>query len=135
MGYEVFVMKFKDGEAAEIPYEKLCSVLSKYGELHDGNFGKEFVSNVGEICDYASLSGSESEGYCGVTFSRPTTHEKLPYLIYDLLGIEGTCFFGPDLEFVHSRNNMQQHYPPQLLENLEEGLKVISSPMDSWPLK
>ena len=135
MGYEVFIQKFERGNSAEIPFEKVVNVLSKYGKVEKGNFGFEFISSMGEICDYASLHDDKESGVSGIIFSHPTTHDKLPYVIYDLLQFENTCFFGPDLEFVHSRNEMSDHFPEPLIEGLPYGPAVISSPTDKWPLK
>ncbi len=134
MGYEIFIQKFERGDSSEIPFKEFVDVLSQYGRVEEGNFGFEFISSVGDICDHALLHGDEESGVSGITFSRPTTHEKLPYVIYDLLQFENTCFFGPDLEFVHSRNEMVEHFPKSLIENLPDGPEVISSPTNEWPL-
>jgi hypothetical protein len=135
MGYQVYIQKFENGDCAVIPFSVLTNILEKYGSIVEGSFGLEFVSNVGELCDYAPLSGDLNTGITGVTFDRPTLHEKLPEIIYELLSLNNTCFFGPDLEFVHTRSEMNAHYPKGLFENVKCGPKKIGSPLDSWPLK
>ncbi len=135
MGYQVYIQKFENGDCANIPYDELAIILKKYGKIVEGSFGLEFVSNVGDLCDYAPLSGDLDVGITGITFDRPTLHEKLPVIVYDLLSLKNTCFFGPDLEFVRTRSEMSAHYPKGLFQNLKYGAKKIESPLDSWPLK
>ena len=135
MGYQVYVQKFEHGDSAFFPFDHLKKVLSPFGDFIEGSFGLEFSFNVGEVCDHASISGNEDTGISGITFDRPTNHMKLPEIIFDLLGIEHTCFFGPDLDFVQSRSEMSGHYPASLIENLPSGPEVITTATGSWPLK
>ena len=135
MGYQVYLQKFENGDSANIPYGELVEVLEKYGEIVEGNFGLEFISNVGDICDRVSLSGDLDTGITGITFDRPILQEKLPEIIYELLGLNNTCFFGPNLDFVHTRSEMNAHYPEGLTEHLENGPKKLESALDAWPLK
>jgi len=135
VSYQVFVQKFENGDSGIIPFDELNLILSKYGKIEEGHFGLEFISSVGDICDDAPLSGTSKETITGISFNRPTAFDPLPEIIYDLLSIKNTCFFGPDLEYLHSRSDMTAHLPESLLESVEEGLKVITSPKSSWPLK
>lgn len=134
MSYSVYIQKFEKGESTIIPFDQLEQVLSKYGKIESGKFGLEFISNVGEMFDNASLNGNFEDGINGICFNRPTLNDKLPFLVFDLLGIKNTCFFGTDLEFVHSRNEMINHYPDSLIEGLSHGPKVISQVLDNWQL-
>ena len=134
MGYQVFVMKFENGDTGLIPYSDLTSVLSKYGSIVDGNFGLEFLSDVGELFEYAPLSGHTKDSISGISFNRPTVHQLLPQLIFDLLSLNNTCFFGPDLKYMQSRFRMAEHIPDSLLEHFPEGPEVISGPLQKWPL-
>ncbi len=43
-----------------------------------------------------------------------------------------TCFFGPNLEFVYTRSEMNDHYPQGLIEHLQDGPKKIASPAEAW---
>ena len=135
MSYQIFVQKFEYGDSAPIPFEQLLDVLSKYGSVEDGHFGLEFVSAVGDICDHAPISGKSKAEITGISFDRPTLHEQLPHLIFDLLSIENTCFFGPDLEYMQSRSEMRQHLPDVLKEHFPHGPEIIKDPLESWPLK
>jgi hypothetical protein len=135
MGYQVYIHKFENGDSANIPYSELAEILEKYGEIVEGNFGLEFISNVGNICDCVTLSGDVTTGITGITFYRPVLHDKLHEIIYDLLSLKNTCFFGPNLEFVYARSEMNAHYPAGLIENLDGGPKKIESPFDFWPLQ
>lgn len=134
MGYKVYIQKFENGDFASIPYSELVKILEKFGEVVEGDFGLEFISNVGDICDCASLSGDSDTGITGITFDRPILHDKLPEIIYELLSLNNTCCFGPNLEFVHTRSEMNDHYPKGLVDNLEGGPKKVLSPLDTWPL-
>ncbi len=135
MGYQIYIQKFENGDCANIPYGEFVEILEKYGEIVERNFRLEFFSNVGNICDYATLSGDLDTGITGITFNRPTSHEKLPEIIYEILSLNNTCFFGPNLEFVHTRSEMNAHYPEGWIESLESVPKKIEAPLDSWPLK
>ncbi len=134
MGYEVFVYKFEEGEPSGIPRNKLGEVLFKYGTIEEGSFGLEFCPTIGDICDYSSLSTDEEGEILCVQFSRPTMDEKLKDVIFDLLGIKNTCFFGPDLEFLQSRSDMAHHLPESLVEEFPDGLQIIESSGENWPL-
>ncbi len=135
MSYSVYFQKFENGDIANIPFKELEQVLSKYGRIEEGNYGLEFVSEMGEMFDYATLTGNQKDGVSGISFDRPTLHNMFPLLIFDLLKIKNTCFFGTDMEFVNSRYEMTKHYPTSLIENLPEGPKVISHAMENWQLK
>lgn len=134
MGYKVYIHKFENGDSAIIPYGELAGVLEKYGEIVEGDFGLEFKSSVGDICDCVSLTGNLGTGITGITFDRPILHAKLPEIIYELLSLNNTCFFGPNLEFVHTRSDMNEHYPKGLTEHLADGPKKILSLAEVWPL-
>jgi hypothetical protein len=133
MGYKVYLLKFENGDIGSIPYGDLVGILKKYGEIVEGDFGLEFVSKVGDICDCMSFSGDSATGITGITFDRPILNDKLPEIIYELLGLSNTCFFGPNLEFVHTRSEMNDHYPKGLVEHLGGGSKKVLSPQDTWP--
>lgn len=134
MGYKVYIQKFENGDTTSIPYNELAEILGKYGKIVEGDFGLEFISHVGDICDCTSLVGNLDTGITGITFDRPILHDNLPAIIYELLSLKNTCFFGPNLEFVHTRSEMNDHYPQGLVEHLEKGPKKITSPLDAWPL-
>ncbi len=135
MGYEVFVYKFEDGDASHIPEGELESILSKYGAIVQGNFGTEFVSSVGEVCESASIVKNNDGDIIGVTFNRPTIDDSLPKIIFDLLGITNTCFFGPDMEFMQCRNDLGKHLPEGLRECFPNGPQIITEAGESWPLQ
>ena len=134
MGYQIFVQKFENGDSGVIPFDEIKSILEKYGSVSEGNFGLEFLSSVGEVCDYASITGKDEGSVTGVSFDRPTDHKLLPAIIFDLLAIENTCFFGPDLEYLQARSDISSQLPESLLESLESGLQVINKAGEAWPL-
>jgi hypothetical protein len=133
MGYQVYLQKFENGDSANIPYSELAEILEKYGEIVEGNSGLEFISHVGDICDRVSLSFDVDTGITGITFDRPILHDELPEIIYALLGLNNTCFFGPNLDFVHTRSEMSAHYPEGLTEHLKNGPKKLESSLEAWP--
>jgi hypothetical protein len=100
-----------------------------------GHSELEFVSNVGEMFEDATFTGNLEDGISGICFNRPTLNDKFPLLVFDLLKIKNTCFFGIDMEFVNSRYVMTNHYPESLTENLPEEPKIISQAMENWQLK
>ena len=130
MSYEIFIIKFKNDDIDFIPFEELNSILKKYGKIIEWNSGLVFVSSVGEMCDNASIMGDSKDSIFGISFDRPTLHNLLPELIYDLLAIDNTCFFGTDMEYVQSRSDMATHLSGAMRDNLE----IIKSSRESWPL-
>ncbi|MDG9671625.1 hypothetical protein ONV78_28070 [Hahella sp. CR1] len=134
MSYEIFFQKFENGEAGVIPFEEINAVLKNYGEIieDDGDF--EFVSKVGEICESAYLFGESRDAISGMVFLRPMQHELLPKIIFELLSIENTCFFGPGLDYLQARTDISSQLPESLLEGAESGLQIIDSAYSSWPL-
>ena len=135
MGYEVFIYKFEKGDASGIPHKDVDDILSKYGKVVEGNFGLEFMSSVGDVCDYCSLSADDHGQITCIQFSRPTISEELPEIVFDLLSIQGTCFFGPDLEFMQSRYSLGDNLPDALQEHFPDGPQIITRAGESWPLK
>lgn len=134
MGYQVYLQKFELGDAASLSAADLFPILEKYGEIVTGPFGLEFHCAVGNIADQVRLTGAVDTGITGVTFDRPTTDAKLPELVYELLSLPNTCFFGADIAFVQTRSEMAAHLPVALIAHLQEGLQRVQSPHEVWPL-
>ena len=134
MSYSIYVQKFENRDSAPIPTEDFIAVIRPYGRIEESEFGLEFVSTVGELCDHASIHGSLINGITGISFFRPLIHDQLPRLIFDLLGIENTCFFGPDLDFLQSRSDLMLHLPEELLASFPAGPEMIENPTSAWPL-
>lgn len=128
-------MAWVKGDASVIPRKGVDEILSKYGKVVEGSFGLEFISSVGDVCDYCSLSADEHGQITCIQFSRPTTSEELPKIVFDLLSIEGTCFFGSDLEFMQSRYNVGANLPDGLVAHFPSGPQIIARAGESWPLK
>lgn len=116
MSYSAFIHKFENGDSAIIPFDELQKILSRYGKIEVGNDGLEFVSNVGDMFEYATLDGTLTEGISGMSFHRPTLHEKFPLLIFDLLELKNTCFFGEDMGFFCSRYDMKKEFPEEMIK-------------------
>ena len=135
MSYEIYIQKFANGESDFIPFNELNLVLQKYGRIEEGDFGFEFISAVGDVCDCAFLSGETLNSITGVSFERPTASDILPNIIFDLLSIENTCFFGTDLQYCQSRTEMKSHLPESILNASENGLEIITTPYEAWPLR
>ena len=135
MSYEVFVYKFENGDAASIPMEELNNVLFGYGRIEEGHFGLEFISEVGDICEMSGVISDDKGNIIGVSFNRPTIDKILSQIIFDLLSIKNTCFFGSDLEFMQSRNDLGNNFPESLRAHFPDGPEIISKAGDSWPLK
>lgn len=135
MGYQVFVYKFEAGDASRIDENELQDILAKYGNIEEGHFGTVFISTVGDICESADIMRNGKNEVIGISFSRPTINDLLPKIIFDLLGIKNTCFFGEDMEFMQSRNDLGSHFPDGLRENFPNGPRLISQVGESWPLQ
>ncbi|AZZ93510.1 hypothetical protein EUZ85_23415 [Hahella sp. KA22] len=133
MSYEFFFQKFENGKAGVIPFEEINAILKNYGEIIGDDSDLEFVSKVGEICERACLFGESRDAISGMVCFRPVQHELLPKIIFDLLSIENTCFFGPGLDYLQARTDISSQLPESLLEGAESGLQIIDSAYNSWP--
>ena len=136
MSYEVFVQRFESGESAAIPFEELSDILSKFGRIDDGYTGLEFYPDDTYVCDCAPLSGDQPSAITGICFSRPAMdHRPFFRIVFDLLGIGSTCFFGPDLTFMQSRTDSKIVLPGSLNKDFPNGPEVITEieQLHSWP--
>lgn len=135
MSYQIFLVKFEYGHETGIPFDHFEKILQPYGRLMKHQNEWCFISDVGEICDSATLLGDIENGFYGMSFDRPTTHKKLPKIIFDLLLLENTCFFGVDMEFLQSRTAMADHLPEVFQENFPDGPQMLQDPFSLWPLR
>ncbi|SFW37028.1 hypothetical protein [Cellulophaga fucicola] len=135
MSYTVYLQKFKNGDPDNIPFDELEKILSSYGIIEKGYSELEFVSNVGEMFEEATFIGNLEDGISGICFNKPSLNDKFSLLIFDLLKIRNTCFFGTDLKFVNSRYEMKTHLPQSLIISIQEEPKVISNAIDNWQLR
>lgn len=128
------LVKFEQGQQFVIPFQHLKNLLQPYGRLikHQGDWC--FISDVGVICDNANLLGDAEDEIYGISFERPTIHEKLPEIIFDLLQLENTCFFGVDMEFLQSRTAMANHLPEIFQEAFPDGPQLLKDAFSLWPL-
>jgi len=94
-------------------------LLNKWGAVVSGEYGIELVLEEPYLFSVCSLHGDLDTGISGITFERPQNHPLYPELVFDLLSIPNSCYFEPDLDFVYSRMDMNQHYPDGLLSNTE----------------
>lgn len=128
MGHVIFIQKFDSTGSGIIPFEELESILQQYGSIVEDSLGFEFISNVGNICEHASLAGKSKDSIYGVTFSRPTDHPMLPVIVFDLLSLGNTCLFDPVVEYIHTRSHMEHLIPEPLLKAAESDFKVVKTP-------
>lgn len=135
MSYDIFVIKFENGQESAIDFPQLQTVLNRYGQLieHAGEWS--FLSSVGELFDNAQLLGDHENGFFGINIQRPTLHPQLPQFIFDLLSIPGTCFFGTDMDFLQSRTDITSDLPDAFQQAFPDGPEVISDVVANWPLE
>ena len=131
MSYSTYIVKFENNDMVPMSYTEIESILTQHGTIVEGEFGKEFIHNSEEyIFEYCSLEMDEEGKVSGLSFNRPIHHSPFPEFIFDLLAIEGSCFFGTDMEFVLARTDRSLHLP----EGFPNEVIVVESPTDRWPL-
>lgn len=135
MSYDVFVNKFEDGVASPIEENVLHTILSKYGKIVESDFGVEFKSNVGNICESATIMINDDEEVIGIAFNRPTDNAELSNIVFDLLSIKNACFFSSDMGFMLARNDIGNNLPEVLKPCFPNGPKIITKSNESWPLQ
>jgi hypothetical protein len=134
MSYSVYVQKFDDGERAYAPFREVASVLEKYGRLALLPDRGEFIPNGEDICEVGYLNGNEELGLDGVGIDRPVSGGRLKTLVFELLGVEGMCYFEQDVTYVLARSDVTPTLPQGLLELCESGRCTVISTAEEIPL-
>jgi hypothetical protein len=126
MGYAVYVQKFEAGERAYAPSAQVTAILERYGRvaIHGGR--AEFIPDGEDICDVGYLELTDL-GVDGVGFDRPVSGGRLPQLVFDLLGVEGMCYFEQDVRYVLARSEVTDSLPDGLRELSETGRCTVIS--------
>jgi hypothetical protein len=126
MGYAFYLQKFEDGERSSAPSCDVISVLEQYGRVESRDGRSEFIPDGDDLCEVGFLSVSEM-GVDGVSLERPIASERLPRLVFDLLGIEGFCFFEQDVSYVLARTDVTASLPEGLRELCSSGRCAVIS--------
>ena len=127
MGYSVFLHNFTPEKTR---LQDVESVLLSYGQIGRGVAFHEFSPDCDDICDHAVLSTSDD---CveGITFERPVSGNRLRKIVYELLGLQGMCFFELDVSYVLSRSDVSEYVPDELIDACESGtVTVVSTESD-----
>jgi hypothetical protein len=131
MSYEVFVHKFEHGDPVGAPFKEVASVLEKYGSVDFVEQRIEFEPFTDDICEIGFLGGSEADGIDSIGFERPVSGGRLRSLIFELLSINGMCFFELDVSYVLARTDVTEHLPEGLRDLCDEHrVTVISNEFD-----
>ncbi len=126
MGYAFYLQKFEDGEPSSVPSSEVMSVLERYGRVETGDGKAEFIPDGNDLCEVGFLSMGET-GVDGISLARPVASKRLPQLVFDLLGIEGLCFFEQDVSYVLARSDVTASLPEALRELCLSGKCTIIS--------
>lgn len=132
MSYTVFIQKFKSGEPSKFEFSELKRILSKYGEVNSGESGIEFRSLNGLFED-TTLGKSESD-IDGISFHRPNNTNEFRQMAFEILAINGTCFFDQELGFLRTRTTESSEFPEDLIENTSSRIELIESLDQIWPI-
>lgn len=133
MSYDFFVIKFENGKESVMDFHQLQSILANYGKLVGQGDDWEFVSDD-QLFDSAQLLGDEDNGFYGVSFHRPTADRKLAQLVFNLLAIPNSCFFGTDMEFLQARSEITSNLPDVFIQSFPDGAELIDDAFACWPL-
>lgn len=117
MSYTIFIQKFQDKKEDNFNLNELRRIVDKYGQIRKEEFGLEIIIEKDELFKNADLNGNGSTEITNISIHRPSENPKLRELIFDILKIEGTCFFDQELNFVITRENNANKFPEDLLEN------------------
>lgn len=120
------------GEPSNFEFSELKRILSKYGEVsNDGEFGIEFRS-LNNLFEDTTLGKSESD-IDGISFHRPNNTDEFRQMTFEILAINGTCFFDQELGFLRTRTTESSEFPEDLVENSPTGIELIESLDQIWP--
>ena len=134
MGYSVYLQKIETGEPAFAPYSEVVSILKRYGSVNHVDSRIEFTPNGEGLCEVGFVGGSEAEGIDSVGFERPVSGGRLAELIFELLGVEGMCYFEQDATFVLARADVEPDLPEGLLDQCEPRQVTIVASSQDIPL-
>jgi hypothetical protein len=131
MSYSVYVHKFRQGEPAFAPFGDVVSILARYGSVDAVEDRLEFTPDGDDLCEIGFLGGNEDSGIDSVGFNRAVSSDRLRALIFELLGVDGMCYFEDGMDCVIARTDVTLDVPPDLLENCgTSAVKVIRSADD-----
>ena len=106
------------------------NVLLRYGSIAAEASFHEFSPACDDICDHAVLSAGD-DFVEGITFERPVTGNKLRKIVFELLGLQGMCFFELDVSYVLSKSDVSEFLPDELIDACESGaVTVITTESD-----
>lgn len=133
MGYDVFVRRFVGGDSSPAPFSEVAAILQKYGTIEESPFGGlQFLPTNDDICEIGFIDGDQDSGVAGIMFSRP--RDKLPPIIFDLLGIQGMSYFEQDVIHLFARSDITTELPEGLAAASAAGrLTIISSASEIYP--
>lgn len=127
MGYSVFLHNFTPEKTRLKDVE---SLLLPYGQIGRDVSFHEFSPTCDDICDHAILSTND-DFVEGITFERPLNGNKLRKIVFELLGLQGMCFFELDVSYVLSKSDVSEFLPDELIDACESGtVTLVSSESD-----
>lgn len=127
MSYTVFIQKFKNQEPNLIDFKKLLAIVSDFGTIESKEYGHEIVPKDESMFEYASLMGESDNQFSGISFHRPNFNASFKQLVFQLLELNGTCFFDQNMECVLVRGIAEKELPEDIIENADRGIVQISS--------
>ncbi|NOQ73924.1 MAG: hypothetical protein GQ574_18100 [Crocinitomix sp.] len=134
MSYTIFIQKFKEGEPSPFNRSELETIISKHGKMSEEEFGVEILTEI-DMFENADLNGEGTAELSGISFHRPIHCIALQNLIFDVLEVNGTCFFDQNFSYLQTRTLNQADFPEDLIENAEDGITLVQSATEIWPLE
>ena len=131
MGYSLYFQIFLNRECGTTPYGEVIAILSKFGNVWEGEGRIEFTPDANDICEVGFITRKREDGVSGISLVRPQKGWRLPALIFDLLSIPGLCFYELDCTYVLARSDVTEHVPKKLLDLCpDRRVTVITSPYE-----
>ena len=133
MSYSVYVQKFEQGEQSSASFGEVVAILKKYGSVDRARNRLEFTPNGDDICEVGFIGGDE-EGIVSVAFERPVSGGRLSDLVFELLAVDGMCYFELDCSYVLARTDVTKDLPEGLIEQCETSRVTVIKTKSEIPL-
>lgn len=119
MSYTIYIQKFKSKTKDNFDLNQLNILVDKHGRIVKTEYGLEIITENSQLFENADLNGRSNSEITNLSIHRPSNDRKLRELIFDILKIDGTCFFDQDLSFLLTRQDTLQDFPQDLLDNCQ----------------
>ncbi len=126
MSYTVFINRYYLGESKSFSLKELEQIVSRYANLRNGDFGLELIPKKADLFEFAGINDDFEIKNMSISIDRPLDDLILKKMIFDILEIQGTCYFSQELIDIKVRGSNSKHVPKDMIEHADNGINIIT---------